>query len=113
MDLTKARLLKHEGVFAEKGARFRGKWGLGAPFPPNSPYTPLALPPPLLEDPPPLGFSVKPRPPRKKGGRGRGAWGGGGVGEDPFTAKTSPFFGENAFTISPFTVVPVAHQSRN
>ena len=23
-----------EGVLAEKGARFRGKWGLGAPFPP-------------------------------------------------------------------------------
>ena len=86
-----------EGVFAEKGARFRGKWGLGAPCPPppNSPYTPLALPPPaLLEDPPPGIVSKTPTAP----GRGRGVGGGGGRrgAEAPFTAQTSPFFGENA-----------------
>ena len=45
-----------KGVFAEKGAHFHGKRGLGTPPPQNSPYTPLPLPP-LLEDPPPLGFS--------------------------------------------------------
>ena len=67
---------------------------------PRPPYTPLALrPPPPPEDPP---------PPRRKGGRGffqeggggqgcvqRIFWGGGGA-EAPFTAKTSPLFGENA-----------------
>ena len=66
-------------------------------------------PPPLTWETPPLGFSVKPPPPpqnkggagargRRAGGRGRGAggWGGGGA-EAPFTAKTSPLFGENAF----------------
>ena len=96
------RVLAYKGIFAEKRARFRGKWGLGAPFPPppSSPYTPLALPPSsLLEDPPPGIFSKKPAPPpRRKGGRGRGAGGGRGGAEAPFTAKTSPFFGENAFT---------------
>ena len=36
-----------EGVFAEKGARFRGKWGLAPPAPP--PPRPLApAPPPFL-----------------------------------------------------------------
>ena len=56
---------------------------------------PLTPPPPtLLEDPPPLKFSVKrPLPPsRRGGGRGRGAGGGGGGAEAPFTAKMSPLF---------------------
>ena len=90
-----------QGVFAQKGARFRGKWGLGAPSPPpNSPYTPLALPPPPALPPlsPPLDFQVStPAPQKRGGGRGRGVGGGGGGAEGPFTVKTSPFFGENAF----------------
>ena len=59
-------------------------------------HIPPPFPPPGR--PPPLGFSVKPTPPprRKGGGRGRGVGGGGGA-EAPFTAKTSPFFSENAF----------------
>ena len=87
-----------EGVFAEKGARFRGKWGLGAPCPPL-PQIPRTHPP-LLEDPPPGIFSKTPTDPRGKGGgagaRGRGLGGGRGA-EAPFAVKTSPFFGENAF----------------
>ena len=70
------------------------------PPPPNSPYIPLAPPPPLLEDHPPPGiFSKTPTAFQEKGGegaRGRG-WGGGGA-EAPFTAKTSPLFGENALS---------------
>ena len=73
-----------EGVFAEKGARFHGKWGLGAPSPPppfpNSPYTPW---PPR---PPPPGFSVKPPPPP----RGRGVGGGGRRG--PIYRENEPLF---------------------
>ena len=91
-----------KGVFAEKGARFCGKWGLGALPPPQiPPYTPLALPPcpppPLLED-PPLGFSSKPPPPPKKGGGGRGVGGGGGAegwgggGRGPIYRENEPLF---------------------
>ena len=86
----------NQGVFAEKGAHFHGKWGLGAP---KSPYTPL---PPLswkTRPPPPRIFSKTPTAPQEKGGggRGEGPVGGGGA-EAPFTAKTSPLFGENALT---------------
>ena len=85
-------LSDQEGVFAEKGARFRGKWGSAPSAPPP--------PSPLLEDPPPLGFSVKPLgfsvkpapPPRRKGGRGRGAGVGGGGGARPhLPRKRAPF----------------------
>ena len=83
-----------KGVFAEKGARFRGKWGLGAPSPPQKfpVHTPGPPPPP----PPPPGFSVKPPPPPRRGGGGEWPGVGGGGAEAPFTAKTNPFFGENA-----------------
>ena len=59
-------LRKNKGVFAEKGARFRGKWGLDAP------------PPPALGPAPPFllggggGFTENPR-----GGSFRGEGGGG------------------------------------
>ena len=80
-----SRCVSIEGVFAEKGARFRGKWGLGAP-----PPTPGPSPPPT-----PGG------PGERGGGEGqgcvRGIWGGAGA-EAPFTAKTSPLFGENALS---------------
>ena len=85
------------GVFAEKGARFRGKWGSAPSAPPP--------PSPLLEDPPP--HPLAPAPPFSWGAVGvllkiPGALlkilGGGA--EAPFTAKTSPFFGENALVSS-------------
>ena len=87
-----------------KRARFRGKWGLGAPPPKFPVHTPGPSPPPLLEDPPPLDFQVNPpprplAPPEERGG-GRGVGGGGGGAEAPFTAKTSRFFGENALNAS-------------
>ena len=94
---------------AEKGARFRGKWGLGAsPPPPHPPSTPGPSPPP----PPPFllgcggGFAENPggggSSRERGGGDGQGCvqgiWGGGGGGaEAPFTVKMSPVFGENAF----------------
>ena len=96
-----------KGVFAEKGARFRGKWGLGPPPPPKSPYTRLALPPRPLswKTPPPPGiFSKAPTAPQEKGGGGgEGPGVGGGGAEAPFTAKTSPLFGENALQSHPAT----------
>ena len=73
-------------------------YGYIYPPPPNSPYTPLAPPSPSPGiPPPPLAFSVKPPPPaEEKGAGGQGPGVGGGGAEAPFTAKTSPFFGENA-----------------
>ena len=76
-------------VFAEKGARFRGKWGLGPPPPGPSPR-------------PPGGFTENPGgggSSRRRGGEGcvQGIWGGGGGGaEAPITVKMRPLFGENA-----------------
>ena len=65
--------------------------------PPLSSKTPP--PPPEIFSTTPGIFSKTPTAPQEKGGAGAGArgrgWGGGG--EAPFTAKTSPFFGENAF----------------
>ena len=90
-----------KGVFAEKGARFRGKWA-SAPLPTPGPSPP---PPPfllwggggLLKIPGGGGGL----PGGGGGGPGvcTGNWGGGGGGgaEAPFTVKMSPFFGENAF----------------
>ena len=87
---------RFEGVFAEKGARFRGKGGLGAP--PAHPFSWAAVGV-LLKIPGGGGSStVKPPPPPKRKG-GRGEVGGGGGAEAPFTLKTSPFFGENAFLV--------------
>ena len=90
----------NQGVFAEKGARFRGKRGLATPPPPNPGPSP---PPPL--SPGGRGFTENPRGGgvfQERGGEGqgrvRGIWGGEGGAEAPFTAKTSPFFGENALT---------------
>ena len=91
-----------KGVFAEKGARFCGKRGLG-PLPP--PQAPRPRPPFLLGG----GFTENPRGGgvlQGGGGGGEGGpgactgnflGGGGGGAEAPFTAKTSPFFGENTF----------------
>ena len=84
-----AVLLRVQGVFAEKGARFRGKWGLGAPCPPppNSPYTPHPWP---FPHPPPLGiFSKTPTAPGR--GRGVGAGGGGGAPRPHLPRKRAPF----------------------
>ena len=87
------------GVFAEKGARFRGKWGLSPPPPPPAPR-----PRPLS----PGGGGDFAENPRGRGGLPRGGGGpgvctgnlgggGGGGAEAPFTVKMSPLFGENAF----------------
>ena len=80
--------LCQQGVFAEKGAHVHGKWGSAPPPPPKFPIHRLA-PPPLLEDPLPLGFSVKPPPP--PGERGAGARGRRGPiyreNEPPFRRK--------------------------
>ena len=92
-----------KGVFAEKGARFRGKWGSApsAPPPPpqNSPYTPLAPPPsPLLEEPPPPGiFSKTPNAPQEKGGGGGEAGGGGGAPRPHLPRKRAPFSAKTPF----------------
>ena len=78
--------------------------GASAPPPPPPPQIPRThpwpSPPPsppfLLEDPPGI-FSKTPTAPQEKegvGGEGPGV--GGGGAEAPFTAKTSPLFGENA-----------------
>ena len=94
-----------KGVFAEKGARFHGKWGLGAPSPPPSKFPVHTLAPaapsPGRPPPPPGIFSKTPTAPQEKGGGAGPGAGGVGVGgaEAPFTAKTSPFFGENAFLV--------------
>ena len=73
-----------KGVFAEKGARFRGKWGLG---PPPLPFSWVGV----------GGFTENPRggglPGEGGGGCVRGIWGGGGRGpiyrenEPPFRRK--------------------------
>ena len=68
-------------------------------IPRTHPWPSPPLTPPLLEDPPPLGFSVKPPPPpRRKGGRGRGAGGGAG-GRGPTYRENDPLFGENALWV--------------
>ena len=65
------------------------------PPPPKFPvHTPGPPPPPLVEDPPPPGIFSKTPTARRKGAGARGR--GGGGAEAPFTAKTSPLFGENA-----------------
>ena len=58
LQVTSYLSVKLQGVFAENGAHFHGKWGLGATPPPpqNCPYTPLATPPPLPGRPPPWDF---------------------------------------------------------
>ena len=83
----------------QKGARFRGKWGLATSSPPPPPEAPRPAPPFLLG----AGFLLKipwggVLPGGVGGARVRGVYGefGGGGAEAPFTAKTSPFFGENA-----------------
>ena len=95
-------------VFAVNGAR-RPRRSLPPPQK-NSPRTPLAAtappPSPLLEEPPPPPGIFSKTPTARKGGGGRVAGGGGGAAEAPFTAKTSPFFGENALKqvkIRPFS----------
>ena len=91
-----------QGVFAEKGARFRGKWGLGAPPPPPPPPTPRPRPGAvgvLLKI--PGGGSSRRGGGGEGGGRARGVYGefGGGGGQGaprphlprkraPFSAKT-------------------------
>ena len=102
------RGVNNKGVFAEKGARFRGKWGLGAPLPPPPPR-PLAPPPPFFWGAGRVYLKIQEgggSSRREGGGRGGGGPGvctgnlaGGGGAEAPFTAKTSPFFGENALTV--------------
>ena len=89
--------LQRKGVFAEKGARFRGKWGLGPPPPP----APRPRPPPfswgavgvLLKIPGKGGLSGE------GGGGARGVceetfifWGGGGEGSP---RAPSPIYREN------------------
>ena len=93
-----------EGVFAEKGARFRGKWGSApsAPLPPPQKFPWAPTPSPLLEEPPPpLGFSVKPPPPpRRRGGgmSGRG-W---GLGLRPhLPRKRAPFSAKTPYWAKP------------
>ena len=85
-----------QGVFAEKGARFRGKWGLGAPPPPPHPRPP---PPPFLWG--AVGVLLKIQGggglPGERGGGARGVYGelgggGGGGAEAPFTVKNEPPF---------------------
>ena len=68
--------------------------GASAP-PPKFPVHTPAPPPPGRTPPPPRDFPAKPHAPgeRAAGARGRG---GGGGAEAPFTAKTSPLFGEKA-----------------
>ena len=95
---------RSNGSFAEKGARFRGKWGLGAPPPPPPPPHPR----------PPFSWGGFTENLRGGGSSRRGGEGGGGAqgvhGEfgrgvggrgrpAPFTVKMSPLFGENAFQI--------------
>ena len=109
--------LNFKAFSSQKGLVFAVN-GASAPPPPpqkNSPYTPLALPPPLSwKTPPPLpplGFSVKPPPPppQEKGGGGARAGGGrGGAPRPHLPRKTSPLFGENAF----FCKKGKGHQNR-
>ena len=69
-------LFRFQGVFAEKGAHFHGKWGLSAPLPPTRTH-PSPPPPPT----PPWDFQ-----------RGRGAGVGGGGGRGPIYCENEPPF---------------------
>ena len=101
-----------EGVFAENGAHFHGKWGLGAPSPP--PKFPVHTPgPPLPGRPPPPGiFSKTPTAPQKKGG-GRGARGRGGGGgrRGPIYRENEPPFRRKRLRL--FSVFSWARWNRN
>ena len=84
---TKKFMFGFKAFSPKKGLVFAVN-GASAPLPPpppNSPYTPLALPPlppPLLGDPPPPGIFSK-TPPGERGGGGEGPGVGGGGGEGP------------------------------
>ena len=85
-----------QGVFAEKGARFRCKWGPRRPSPPSPPTPdPSPRPQPWGRG----GFSENPGggggSSRRGGGEGqgcvRGIWGGGGGGQ----GRRGPIYREN------------------
>ena len=102
----------HIKAFSPKRGLIFTVSGALAPPPPPPPKFPVHTPgSPPWKTPRPLGFSAKPPPPpRRKGGGGEGPGVGGGGAEAPFTAKTSPLFGENAFVViqitHPFSFLP-------